>query len=163
MQLGKQKFAWRAATACKSHSCGSRARENRQIELEQASEPSSKPRHPPKPCPPPPPPPRAEKPARQRAPWTTWHRTSAVFAPRQIEAGGATPAARMGGCGRVRALEIRRVFENRFTTSNVMAEGPRSGLSGSLRYVKWGRLKSGGRGAEEWAASSSRLTTQKPA
>ena len=72
----------------------------------------------------PPPPPRAGKPARRRGPWATWHRTSAVFAPRQIEAGGATPAPRMGGCATARALEIRRVFENRFTTSNVMAQGP---------------------------------------
>ena len=72
----------------------------------------------------PPPPPRAGKPARRRGPWVTWHRTSAVSAPRQIEAPGATHAWRTGGCVTARALEIRRVFENRFTTSNVMAQGP---------------------------------------
>ena len=62
--------------------------------------------------------------ARDRGPWPTCQGTSTGRAPRQIEAGGATPAPRMGGCATARALEIRRVFENRFTTSNVMAQGP---------------------------------------
>ena len=75
----------------------------------------------PKTMPTPPPPPRAAKPARERAPWATWHRTSAGRRPEENEAGGAKYAARTHGCGTARALEIRRVFENRFTTTNVMA------------------------------------------
>jgi hypothetical protein len=75
----------------------------------------------------PPPPPRAGKPARGRGPWATWHRTSAVFEPGQIEAGGATPAARTGGCGTARALEIRRVFVNRFSTSRPQSRGDLGG------------------------------------
>ena len=43
----------------------------------------------PKTMPTPPPPPRAAKPARERAPWATWHRTSAGRRPEENEAGGA--------------------------------------------------------------------------
>ena len=86
----------------------------------------------PKTMPAPPPPPRAAKPARERAPWATWHRTSAGRRPEENEAGGAKYAPRAHGCATARALEIRRVFENRFTTSNVMAQRRGLGLSGSL-------------------------------
>ena len=61
----------------------------------------------PKTMPAPPPPPRAAKPARERAPWATWHRTSTGRAPRQFEAGGATPAPGTSGC-RVRHGESSR-------------------------------------------------------
>ena len=46
----------------------------------------------PKTMPTPPPPPRAAKPARERAPWATWHRTSAGRRPEGNEAGGAAHA-----------------------------------------------------------------------
>ena len=46
----------------------------------------------PKTMPAPPPPPRAAKPARERAPWATWHRTSAGRRPEENEAGGAAHA-----------------------------------------------------------------------
>ena len=75
----------------------------------------------PKTMPTPPPPPRAAKPARERTPWATWYRTSAGRRPEENEAGGDAYAPRARGCATARALEIRRVFENRFTTSNVMA------------------------------------------
>ena len=41
-------------------------------------------------------------------------------------------AARGGRCGPTRGVDSRRVFENRFTRSNVMAQRRGSELSGSL-------------------------------
>ena len=51
--------------------------------------------------------------------------------------GGRVPvrdgyAARGGRCGPPRGVDSRRVFENRFTRSNVMAQRRRLGLPGSL-------------------------------
>ena len=51
--------------------------------------------------------------------------------------GGQVPvrdgyAARTGGCGTARGVDSRRVFENRFTRSNVMAQRRGSGSPGSL-------------------------------
>ena len=60
-------------------------------------------------------------------------RASAGRRPEENEAGGAKYAPRTNGCATARALEIRRVFGNRCTTSNVMAPRHGLGLSGSLR------------------------------
>ena len=54
--------------------------------------------------------------------------------------GGRVPvrdgyAARGGRCGPPRGGDSRRVFENRFTRSNVMAQRRRLGLPGSLLYA----------------------------
>ena len=49
----------------------------------------------------------------------------------RLPAGGRY-AARTGGCGTARGVDSRRVFENRFTRSNVMAQRRGSGSPGSL-------------------------------
>ena len=54
--------------------------------------------------------------------------------------GGQVPvrdgyAARTGGCGTARGVDSRRVFENRLSIANVMAQRRGSELSGSLRYA----------------------------
>ena len=58
----------------------------------------------------------------------------------RLPAGGRY-AARTGGCGTARALEIRRVFGNRLSIANVMAQRRRLGLPGSLLAGRQGSSK----------------------
>ena len=85
-----------------------------------------------------------------------WHRGSraAVFRPLGPGLAGAgrppqklhrvVHPARDRSSGTARELENRRVFGNRCTTTKVMAQRRRSGLSSSLRYLLWEQPDSGG-------------------